>query len=101
MKKIPNHNSHFTDTNIHNTYSILDCACNLFGSWKPDGSVCTPNKPCPCNSNGMCKCGIGFTGDKCESCQSGYFDLDHDDTDDSAICIGKYIKCLIKFSLGK
>ena len=49
----------------------------------------------------MCKCGIGFNGDKCESCQSGYFDLDHDDTDDSAICIGKYIKCLIKFSLGK
>ena len=88
MKKSLYISSHtyFNDTYLF----ILACACNLFGSWKPDGSVCTPNKPCPCNANGMCKCGIGFTGDKCESCQTGYFDLDHDDTDGSAICIGRY-----------
>ena len=28
-----------------------------------------------CDNNGRCKCKMGYVGDKCESCDDGYFKL--------------------------
>ena len=66
---------------------VLDCACSIVGSLKSDGSFCSATDPCPCNTNGICSCEIGHAGDKCDECETGYYD-----TDGSSSCIGKYIK---------
>ena len=60
---------------------------------KADGSICTSPDPCPCDSNGACTCGIGYIGNKCDECKSGYFDLDGNDSDSDARCTGEY--CLL------
>ena len=69
----------------------LDCACYIDGSLKVDGSDCTSNDECPCDTNGLCSCGIGYTGEKCDKCVSGYYDFDGNDLDGSATCSGKFI----------
>ena len=69
--------------------SILsDCDCYIDGSLKADGLFCTSADPCPCDSEGICTCGIGYIGDKCDQCHSGYYDADENDSDSLATCIG-------------
>ena len=67
---------------------IIDCACYIDGSLKADFSICTSFDPCPCDSNGSCKCGKGYTGDKCDVCEEGYFDLDGNGSNLVANCSG-------------
>ena len=74
---------------------IIECACYIDGSLKTDGSMCTSIDPCPCDSNGSCKCGIGYSGDKCDECEAGYFDLDRNNLDSTTSCSGKYTNCLL------
>ena len=49
------------------------CLCNTEGSLKLDGSVCTLTDPCPCDSDGLCTCRIGSTGEKCNQCEVIHF----------------------------
>ena len=72
---------------LNQSHIVLDCACSIGGSLKSDGSICRATDPCPCDTNGICSCEIGHAGDKCDECETGYYD-----TDDSSSCIGKYIK---------
>ena len=60
---------------------------------KDDGSICTSSDPCPCDTNGVCTCGIGFKGGKCDECDSGYYDLDGNESNSIATCTGilKYV----------
>ena len=51
---------------------------------KSDGSVCTLTDPCPCDSDGLCTCRIGSTGEKCNQCEAGYYI-----NDSFATCAGK------------
>ena len=69
----------------------VDCGCNYDGSLKSDGSTCLSSDSCPCDSNGFCTCQSGYTGDKCNECETGYYDVDGDTSDDSATCAGNYI----------
>ena len=71
------------------SYYVVDCPCNIDGSLKTDGSVCTYADPCPCSSNGICTCRIGYTGDNCVECEAGYFDTDGNHFDSSSTCAGK------------
>ena len=71
------------------SYCGIDCPCNINGSLKNDDSACTPTDPCPCDSNGVCTCSIGYTGDNCVECETGYFDLDGNNFDSSSTCAGK------------
>ena len=66
----------------------LDCGCFIDGSLKADGSICTSIDPCPCNSEGICTCETGYIGDKCNQCDSGYYDADENDSDSLATCTG-------------
>ena len=70
---------------------IIECACFIDGSLKTDGSMCTSFDPCPCDSNGACACGVGYIGNKCDECKSGYFDLDGNDSDSIANCTGEHL----------
>ena len=70
----------------------LDCACYIDGSLKDNGSICTSTDPCPCDSNGACACGVGYIGNKCDECKSGYFDLDGNESNSITSCIGKSFK---------
>ena len=70
------------------TDNALDCGCFIDGSLKADGSFCTSADPCPCDSEGICTCGIGYIGGKCDQCHSGYYDVDENDSDSLATCIG-------------
>ena len=72
------------------TTNILDCSCHFDGSLKTDGSVCISTDPCPCSNDGTCNCGIGFKGDKCDECESGYYDIDVNDSTSGASCTGIY-----------
>ena len=36
---------------------------------------------CPCDSNGLCTCGINYYGDKCEKCEKGFYDSDGNNSD--------------------
>ena len=66
----------------------VDCPCNIDGSLKNDNSVCTSTDPCPCDSNGVCTCRIGYTGDNCVDCEAGYFDTDGNNFDSISSCTG-------------
>ena len=55
---------------------------------KDDGSICTSSDPCPCDTNGVCTCGTGFKGGKCDECDSGYYDLDGNESNSIATCTG-------------
>ena len=59
---------------------------------KDDGSICTSTDPCSCDSNGACACGVGYIGNKCDECKSGYFDLDGNESNSITSCIGKSFK---------
>lgn len=67
---------------------VSDCACNINGSLKLDDSVCHSTEPCPCDVKGACTCSKGFNGDKCDECESGYFDLNENELDSSVSCSG-------------
>ena len=69
----------------------IDCPCNINGSLKNDDSACTPTDPCPCDSNGVCTCSIGYTGDNCVECETGYFDSDGNNFDSSSTCTGIFL----------
>ena len=71
-------------------YLYVDCGCNFDGSLKSDGSACLKSDSCPCESNGICTCQLGYTGVKCNECESGYHDTDGNISDGSATCIGNY-----------
>ena len=75
----------------------LDCACYIDGSLKADGSICTSTDPCPCEANGACTCGIGYIGNKCDECKSGFFDLDGNESDSITSCTGK--SAIIRISI--
>ena len=77
----------------------LDCECYIDGSLKADGSICTSTDPCPCDLNGACTCGIGYMGNKCDECKSGYFDLDGNEVDSITSCIGKSTKIIISITV--
>ena len=47
---------------------ILECLCNTFGS---EDTNCS-------NDEGVCTCKEGYTGDKCDSCAEGYFQVNND-----------------------
>ena len=47
---------------------ILECLCNTFGS---EDTNCS-------NDEGICTCKEGYTGDKCDSCAEGYFQVNND-----------------------
>ena len=66
----------------------LDCVCFIDGSLKTDGSICTSIDPCPCDSEGICTCETGYIGDKCNQCDSGYYDADENESDSLATCAG-------------
>ena len=65
----------------------IDCGCYNSGSLKDDGSDCNSNEPCPCHFNGACTCAIGYNGDKCDQCDSGYYQ-DENNSDFIATCTG-------------
>ena len=67
----------------------LDCACYIDGSLNALGFVCTSTEPCPCQSKGVCNCVTGFTGDKCDNCELGYYDSDGNESDFTTSCTGK------------
>ena len=71
--------------------SFSDCACNINGSLKLDDSVCHSTEPCPCDVKGACTCSKGFTGDKCDECETGYFDTDGNNFDSSSTCTGIFL----------
>ena len=79
-------------TTNHDRYCGIDCFCNINGSLKIDGSLCTSSDPCPCGSTGVCACSLGYTDEKCNQCEDGYYDVDGNDSDSSAICLGKCTK---------
>ena len=59
----------------HNLYEIkqciyLVCICNSEGSTKNDDSAC--DNKC-CNDDGTCKCNIGYSGNDCNTCDTGYY----------------------------
>ena len=64
---------------------IKECSCNVDGSLNSDGSKCTSTDKCPCNTDGICTCKIGYTGDKCDECEASYFNLEKEGFN----CIGK------------
>ena len=49
---------------------LLACICNSIGSTKADDTACA-NKCC--NDDGSCKCSDGYSGDDCNTCDSGYY----------------------------
>ena len=63
----------------------LACECNSQGSIRHDGSPCY-NKCC--NDNGSCTCKKGYTGDKCNDCDEGYYEVDN--INGEIICSGVY-----------
>ena len=67
---------------------FIDCDCYINGSIDADGSICINSKPCPCDTNGICTCQLGYMGDKCDKCQAGYFDLDENNLDSTTSCSG-------------
>ena len=69
----------------------VDCGCNFDGSLKTDASACLSSDPCPCDSNGICTCQLGYTGDKCNECETGYHDADGSFSDGNSTCTGDYI----------
>ena len=73
----------------HGINDNLDCDCYIDGSLKDDGSICTSTDPCSCDSNGACACGVGYIGNKCDECKSGYFDLDGNESNSITSCTGK------------
>ena len=68
---------------LNQSHLVVDCACSLVGSLNSDGSLCSTTDPCPCDTNGICSCEKGHTGDKCDDCESGYYG-----TDGSSSCTG-------------
>ena len=79
----------------------LDCVCFIDGSLKADGLICNSIDPCPCDSEGICTCGTGYIGDKCNQCDSGYYDSDENDSDSLATCIGNKMPLKIVFNQTK
>ena len=73
---------------INDLCKSIDCDCNIDGSLKEDGSVCLSSEICPCDSNGLCTCGINYYGDKCEKCEKGFYDSDGNNSDTNATCTG-------------
>ena len=67
---------------------FIDCDCYINGSIDADGSICINSKPCPCDTNGICTCQLGYMGDKCNKCQAGYFDFDGNNLDSTTSCSG-------------
>ena len=55
---------------------FLDCECGSTGSNSTN-----------CDTDGKCTCILGYIGDKCEPCVSGYYQ------DISGICRGIIFKC--------
>ena len=45
--------------------SSLECDCFAIGT----------KKNTACDINGKCTCKVGYVGDKCDTCDSGYFKL--------------------------
>ena len=45
--------------------SSLECDCFAIGT----------KKNTACDINGKCSCKVGYVGDKCDSCDNGYFKL--------------------------
>ena len=52
---------------------IAACGCSIIGS-----------SSLACDFSGKCPCKVGYTGEKCDQCQSGY------SKDRSGACIGIY-----------
>ena len=63
-----------------------------------------------CNSTGQCTCETGYTGDKCDSCESEYYKSGSNCTGKNFVMIhiiqpemfkesslNKFIKCLLNF----
>ena len=51
-------------------YKYLACICNSQGSTKSDDSAC--DNKC-CNDDGTCKCITGYSGNDCNTCDTGYY----------------------------
>ena len=75
-------------------FPTLDCACYIDGSLNALGFVCTSTEPCPCQSKGVCNCVTGFTGDKCDNCELGYYDADGNESDSTTSCKGNSFICV-------
>ena len=84
-----NQNTYLSTLINHGINNNLECACYVDGSLKADGSICSSTDPCPCDSNGACACGVGYIGNKCDECKSGYFDLDGNESNSITSCTGK------------
>ena len=50
--------------------TILECICNSLGSIKSDNSAC--DNKC-CDDDGSCNCAAGYSGNDCNSCDTGYY----------------------------
>ena len=55
--KMPNY-----EINVHKIMIFLACECSTYGSSSP-----------ACGSSGECTCKSNFTGTKCASCNTGYY----------------------------
>ena len=54
---------------------VSECGCNGVGTTNVTS----------CDSEGVCSCKIGYTGDKCDECEPGYY------SEDGETCLGKNI----------
>ena len=66
-----NGNGYFSESSA---MRIAACGCSIIGS-----------SSLACDFSGKCPCKVGYTGEKCDQCQSGY------SKDRSGACIGIYL----------